>query len=153
MWWLEYYIFISHSKISKTKIVKILYIFKRHIWGTYTDGHKFIFINGMYEDIYAVNQVIKNNREKCGRKLLRLNCILQCFCRWLLLVFVHSEKKVFKFDKLNAICDYFVSYKWIPANFWHTGKKFVLQYCVNIFELSLHLNICYVCIFFSLLLK
>lgn len=62
VWWLEYYIFISHSKISKTKIVKILYIFKRHIWGTYTDGHKFIFINGIYEDIYAVNQVIKNNR-------------------------------------------------------------------------------------------
>lgn len=89
--------------------MKILYIFKRHIWGSYTDGHKFIFINGMYEDICAVNQVIKQeNLAEIAE--IEWYCILQCICSdCLLLVFVHSEMKVFELNRLNAICDHFVS--------------------------------------------
>lgn len=63
----------------------------------------------MYEDICAVNQVIKQeNLAEIAE--IEWYCILQCICSdCLLLVFVHSEMKVFELNRLNAICDHFVS--------------------------------------------
>lgn len=53
----------------------------------------------MYEDICAVNQVIKQeNLAEIAE--IEWYCILQCICSdCLLLVFVHSEMKVFELNR------------------------------------------------------